>query len=56
MLAVKNFFMPERKAPDTSRFAPMPDSFLRSVKRRSLRVKRSFSIAVKERIKRRSGN
>lgn len=54
MLAVKNFFLPERKAPDTPRFSRMPETFLRSIRRRSLRVKRTKSLVVPE--KRKSGN
>lgn len=54
MLAVKNFFLPERKAPDTPRFSRMPETFLRSIRRRSLRVKRTKSLVVSE--KRKSGN
>lgn len=59
MLAVKNFFLPERKtvpAPETPKFSRMPESFLRSIKRRSLRVKRTKSLVVSEREKRKSGN
>lgn len=58
MLAVKNFFMPERKAPDTPRFSRMPETFLRSIRRRSLRIKRTKSLIVPEheREKRKSGN
>lgn len=55
MLAVKNFFLPERKGPDTQKFSRMPESFLRSIKRRSLRVKRTKSLVVVEREKRKSG-
>lgn len=53
MLAVKNFFLPERKEP--TRFSRMPESFLRSIRRRSLRVKRTKSLVVPEREKRKSG-
>lgn len=56
MLAVKNFFLPERKAPDTAqRFSRMPEAFLRSIRRRSLRVKRAKSLVVSDREKRKSG-
>lgn len=58
MLAVKNFFLPERtKAPpDTSqRFSRMPEALLRSIRRRSLRVKRAKSLVVADREKRKSG-
>lgn len=56
MLAVKNFFLPERKAaPDTPKFSRMPETFLRSIRRRSLRVKRTKSLVVPEREKRKSG-
>ncbi|XP_063699798.1 centaurin-gamma-1A isoform X2 [Culicoides brevitarsis] len=48
MLAVKNFFLPERKAPDTPRFSRMPETFLRSIRRRSLRIKRTKSLIVPE--------
>ncbi|XP_030569888.1 centaurin-gamma-1A isoform X2 [Drosophila novamexicana] len=56
MLAVKNFFLPERtKAPETpQRFSRMPEAFLRSIRRRSLRVKRAKSLVVPEREKRKS--
>ncbi|KAL9876138.1 centaurin gamma 1A [Glossina fuscipes fuscipes] len=56
MLAVKNFFLPERaKAPDTpQRFSRMPEVFLRSIRRRSLRVKRAKSLVVSDREKRKS--
>ncbi|KNC21186.1 Centaurin-gamma-1A, partial [Lucilia cuprina] len=56
MLAVKNFFLPERtKAPDTpQRFSRMPEAFLRSIRRRSLRVKRAKSLVVPDREKRKS--
>lgn len=57
MLAVKNFFLPERKGPpDTPKFSRMPEVFLRSIKRRSLRVKRTKSLVVVDREKRKSGN
>lgn len=55
MLAVKNFFLPERKAPDATKFSRMPEAFLRSIRRRSLRVKRAKSLVVSEREKRKSG-
>ena len=57
MLAVKNFFLPERtKAPETpQRFGRMPEAFLRSIRRRSLRVKRAKSLVVPDREKRKSG-
>uniref|UniRef100_A0A1A9VNQ3 Uncharacterized protein n=1 Tax=Glossina austeni TaxID=7395 RepID=A0A1A9VNQ3_GLOAU len=56
MLAVKNFFLSERtKAPDTpQRFSRMPEVFLRSIRRRSLRVKRAKSLVVADREKRKS--
>uniref|UniRef100_A0A336LMY4 CSON012184 protein n=1 Tax=Culicoides sonorensis TaxID=179676 RepID=A0A336LMY4_CULSO len=56
MLAVKNFFLPERKAPDTPKFSRMPETFLRSIRRRSLRIKRTKSLIVSdiEREKRKS--
>ncbi|XP_034472485.1 centaurin-gamma-1A isoform X2 [Drosophila innubila] len=56
MLAVKNFFLPERtKAPETpQRFSRMPEAFLRSIRRRSLRVKRAKSLVVPDREKRKS--
>uniref|UniRef100_A0A1B0CKE6 PH domain-containing protein n=3 Tax=Lutzomyia longipalpis TaxID=7200 RepID=A0A1B0CKE6_LUTLO len=55
MLAVKNFFLPERKAPEaTPRFSRMPETFLRSIRRRSLRVKRTKSLVASEREKRKS--
>ncbi|KAL5281740.1 AGAP3 family protein [Megaselia abdita] len=54
MLAVKNFFLPERKAPDAPKFSRMPEAFLRSIRRRSLRVKRAKSLVVPEREKRKS--
>lgn len=57
MLAVKNFFLPERKAPDTPKFSRMPEAFIRSIRRRSLRIKRTKSLIVPdEREKRKSGN
>lgn len=48
MLAVKNFFLPERKPTpaDPGKFSRMPESFLRSIRRRSLRVKRTKSLMV----------
>lgn len=55
MLAMKNFFMPERKTVDTVKFSRMPEAFLRSIRRRSLRVKRTKSLVVVEREKRKSG-
>lgn len=60
MLAVKNFFLPERtaaaKPPETpQRFSRMPEAFLRSIRRRSLRVKRAKSLVVPDREKRKSG-
>ncbi|CAD6997371.1 unnamed protein product [Ceratitis capitata] len=59
MLAVKNFFLPERtaaaKPPETpQRFSRMPEAFLRSIRRRSLRVKRAKSLVVPDREKRKS--
>lgn len=57
MLAVKNFFMPERKAPETPKFSRMPEAFLRSIRRRSLRIKRTKSLIVPDTTeKRKSGN
>uniref|UniRef100_A0A182QR88 Uncharacterized protein n=1 Tax=Anopheles farauti TaxID=69004 RepID=A0A182QR88_9DIPT len=54
MLAVKNFFLPERKAPpETPKFSRMPEAFLRSIRRRSLRIKRPKTVIV-EREKRKS--
>lgn len=55
MLAVKNFFLPERKDTSSARFSRMPETFLRSIRRRSLRVKRTKSLVVPEREKRKSG-
>lgn len=56
MLAVKNFFLPERKAPpEAAKFSRMPEAFLRSIRRRSLRIKRPKTVLV-EREKRKSGN
>lgn len=55
MLAVKNFFLPERKAIDTPKFSRMPEAFLRSIRRRSLRIKRTKPIVVTDREKRKSG-
>ncbi|XP_021703477.1 centaurin-gamma-1A isoform X2 [Aedes aegypti] len=54
MLAVKNFFLPERKAPpEAAKFSRMPEAFLRSIRRRSLRIKRPKTVIV-EREKRKS--
>ncbi|XP_055634991.1 centaurin-gamma-1A isoform X2 [Toxorhynchites rutilus septentrionalis] len=54
MLAVKNFFLPERKAPpEAPKFSRMPEAFLRSIRRRSLRIKRPKTVIV-EREKRKS--
>nr|XP_019539888.2 centaurin-gamma-1A isoform X1 [Aedes albopictus] len=54
MLAVKNFFLPERKAPpEAAKFSRMPEAFLRSIRRRSLRIKRPKTVLV-EREKRKS--
>lgn len=52
MLAVRNWLMPERKAPDTPKMR-MPEQLLRSFRRRSLRVKRTKSLVLQE--KRKSG-
>lgn len=52
MTAVKNWLLPEKKAPETPR-QRMPESFLRSIRRRSLRVKRTKSLVLTE--KRKSG-
>lgn len=53
MLAVKNFFLPERSSSnkpqqqaDGVKFSRMPETFLRSIRRRSLRVKRTKSLMV----------
>ncbi|XP_023031749.1 centaurin-gamma-1A isoform X2 [Drosophila willistoni] len=58
MLAVKNFFLPERtKAPETpQRFSRMPEAFLRSIRRRSLRVKRAKSLVVPDRTEKRKSD
>ncbi|EDX04987.1 centaurin-gamma-1A isoform X2 [Drosophila simulans] len=58
MLAVKNFFLPERaKAPETpQRFSRMPEAFLRSIRRRSLRVKRAKSLVVPDRSEKRKSD
>lgn len=55
LFAVRSWFLPERKAPEppTPRNIRMPESFLRSIKRRSLRVKRAKSLVLPE--KRKSG-
>ncbi|CAG9795384.1 unnamed protein product [Diatraea saccharalis] len=45
MLAVKNFFMPEKRV-DSPRFSRMPEALLRSIRRRSLRVKRTKSLVL----------
>lgn len=52
MLAVRNWLMPERKAPDNPKMR-MPEQLLRSFRRRSLRVKRTKSLVIPE--KRKSG-
>lgn len=52
MTAVKNWLLPEKKAHETPRNR-MPESFLRSIRRRSLRVKRTKSLVLTE--KRKSG-
>lgn len=56
MLAVKNFFLPaEKKTPvDTPRFSRMPEAFMRSMRRRSLRTKRTKSLVLVQE-KRKSG-
>ncbi|KAK9692889.1 hypothetical protein QE152_g34834 [Popillia japonica] len=52
--AVKNWLIPEKKTQDTPSFRQrMPESFLRSLRRRSLRVKRTKSLVLPE--KRKSG-
>lgn len=53
MLAVRNWLMPERKAPETPIKMRMPEQLLRSFRRRSLRVKRTKSLVLQE--KRKSG-
>lgn len=45
MLAVKNFFMPEKRV-DSPRFSRMPEALMRSIRRRSLRVKRTKSLVL----------
>lgn len=52
MLAVRNWLMPERKAPANTKMG-MPEQLLRSFRRRSLRVKRTKSLVIPE--KRKSG-
>lgn len=52
--AVKNWLMPDKKiAMDTPKFQKMPENFLRSLRRRSLRIKRTKSLVLPE--KRKSG-
>ncbi|EEZ97569.1 Centaurin-gamma-1A-like Protein [Tribolium castaneum] len=51
MTTVKNWLMPERKTQDTPKFQRMPESFLRSIRRRSLRVKRTKSLVLPEKRK-----
>lgn len=55
MLAVKNFFLPgDRKSvQEPPRFSRMPETLMRSLRRRSLRVKRTKSLVLHE--KRKSG-
>ncbi|KAK9874951.1 hypothetical protein WA026_005767 [Henosepilachna vigintioctopunctata] len=49
MTAVKNWLMPDKKIPsDTPKFQKMPDNFLRSLRRRSLRIKRTKSLVLPE--------
>ncbi|KAF2905827.1 hypothetical protein ILUMI_00350, partial [Ignelater luminosus] len=50
MTAVKNWLLPEKKAQETPR-QRMPESFLRSIRRRSLRVKRTKSLVLTEKRK-----
>ncbi|XP_037868767.1 centaurin-gamma-1A isoform X3 [Bombyx mori] len=45
MLAVKNFFMPDKRV-DSPRFSRMPEALMRSIRRRSLRVKRTKSLVL----------
>ncbi|GBP18292.1 hypothetical protein EVAR_9136_1 [Eumeta japonica] len=45
MLAVKNFFLPEKRV-DSPRFSRMPEALLRSIRRRSMRVKRTKSLVL----------
>lgn len=45
MLAVKNFFMTDKRV-DTPRFSRMPEALMRSIRRRSLRVKRTKSLVL----------
>lgn len=52
MSTVKNWFVPDKK-PQESNFKRMPETFLRSLRRRSLRVKRTKSLVLTE--KRKSG-
>lgn len=60
MSTVKNWFVPEKKQQEQNHqqqqptnFRKMPESFLRSLRRRSLRVKRTKSLVLPE--KRKSG-
>ncbi|KAK4882078.1 hypothetical protein RN001_005397 [Aquatica leii] len=50
MTAVKNWLLPEKKVPENPR-QRMPESFLRSIRRRSLRVKRTKSLVLNEKRK-----
>lgn len=56
IMAVKNFFLSDRKSIETPKFVRVPESFVRSVLRRSLRVKRTKQFNVNDREKRKSGN
>lgn len=53
MSTVKNWFVPDKKQQEPANFRKMPESFLRSLRRRSLRVKRTKSLVLPE--KRKSG-
>ncbi|XP_031334081.1 arf-GAP with GTPase, ANK repeat and PH domain-containing protein 3-like [Photinus pyralis] len=50
MTAVKNWLLPEKKIAENPR-QRMPESFLRSIRRRSLRVKRTKSLVLNEKRK-----
>lgn len=51
---VKNWLMPDKKiSVETPKFQKMPENFLRSLRRRSLRIKRTKSLVLPE--KRKSG-
>lgn len=54
MSTVKNWFVTDKKQQDSANnFRKMPESFLRSLRRRSMRVKRTKSLVLPE--KRKSG-